>query len=227
MLSSYSSTSEPLGVTYVRCGNRRESVCPSCSRLYARDTFELIRAGVVGGKTVPASVADNPLVFATLTAPSFGHVHGVRPGGGRCRPRSRTQLCEHGRPLACMTAHAADDVLLGEPNCADCYDYDTHLVWQWWAPELWRRFTIALRRQVAHTLGVRDSRLCDVATVQYAKVAEEQQRGVIHFHALIRLDGPKTPDGYAPAPAAITPVLLARLITTAAASVTYHRFPRR
>ena len=50
--------------------------------------FQLIRAGVAGGKTVPASVAENPLVFATVTAPSFGPVHGHRDGGRRCRPHA-------------------------------------------------------------------------------------------------------------------------------------------
>ena len=39
--------------------------------------------------------------------------------------------------------------------------------------------------------------------MQYAKVAEYQRRGVVHFHALIRLDGPKTADGFAPAPAGV------------------------
>ncbi|GAA8846997.1 hypothetical protein DUHN55_21860 [Helicobacter pylori] len=57
VLSSYSSAHEPFGVTYVRCGNRRASVCPACSRIYARDTFEMIRAGVVGGKSVPEEVS--------------------------------------------------------------------------------------------------------------------------------------------------------------------------
>jgi len=82
VLSSFSSADHPLGVVHVRCGNRRASHCPSCSRLYAADTFHLIRAGVTGGKTVPTTVTANPLVFATLTAPSFGAVH----TGGRCHP---------------------------------------------------------------------------------------------------------------------------------------------
>ena len=34
ILASYSSAAEPDGVTYLRCGNRRASVCPSCSREY-------------------------------------------------------------------------------------------------------------------------------------------------------------------------------------------------
>ncbi|MGB3685338.1 MAG: replication initiator [Ornithinimicrobium sp.] len=221
VLSSYSSSDEALGVTYVRCGNRREQQCPSCSRIYARDTFEMIRAGVTGGKTVPATVGDNPLVFATLTAPSFGHVHGTRSNGGRCRPRDTARWCEHGKSVACFTAHSDDDPVVGSPICGDCYDYDAHLVWQWWAPELWRRFTITLRRQVAHHLGVSDSRLPSVAVVQYAKVAEQQRRGVIHFHALIRLDGPKSSEGFAPAPSSLDGATLSRLIAAAASAVTY------
>ncbi|WP_091761806.1 replication initiator [Pedococcus cremeus] len=73
-------------MTFTRCRNRRADKCESCSRLYAADTFQLIRAGIAGGKTVLQTVADNPLVFATLTAPYFGPAHGTRPNGGRCRP---------------------------------------------------------------------------------------------------------------------------------------------
>jgi hypothetical protein len=92
-------------------------------------------------------------------------------------------------------------------------------VWQWWAPDLWRRFTITLRRLVAKHLGTPASRLCEHATEQYAKVAEYQLRGVVHFHALVRLDGPKAPDGFAPAPATIDAETLADLVRQAAASV--------
>ncbi len=220
VVSSYSSESEPLGITHLRCGNRRASQCPSCSRLYAGDMFHLIRAGVVGGKAVPELVADNPLVFATFTAPSFGAVHGRRDLGGRCRPYSgATSVCEHGRPLDCHARHAETDPEIGQPLCGDCYDYVSHVVWQWWAPNLWRRFTIALRRMVARVLAVPATRLDDVATVQYAKVAEYQRRGVIHFHVLVRLDGPRTVEGFAPAPSAVDADHLAQLIRTAAASV--------
>ena len=87
----------------MRCGNRRAADCPSCSRIYAADTFHLIRAGVTGGKGVPEQVGENPLVFATLTAPSFGLVHGTR-GGRTCRPftaKGQDRTCEHGRPTVC------------------------------------------------------------------------------------------------------------------------------
>ena len=104
-------------------------------------------------------MAAHPLVFATFTAPSFGPVHAAkkpgRPGSRRCPPRSgdRRQVCPHGRPPWCMAIHDHTDPATGQPLCADCYDYPAHLVWQWWAPELWRRFTITLRRRLAAHLG--------------------------------------------------------------------------
>ena len=38
--------------------------------------------------------------------------------------------------------------------------------------------------------------------VRFVKVAEYQARGVVHFHAIIRLDA-NTDDGYAPPPAGL------------------------
>jgi hypothetical protein len=220
VIGSYSSDQAPLGVLYRACGDRRADVCPACSRTYARDSFAMIRAGLVGGKTIPETVADNPLLFATLTAPSFGHVHGPRPKhgqpiGGRCRPRDKTNVCVHGRPTGCITIHDAGDPANGSPLCGDCYDWASAVVWQWCAPELWRRTTIALRRALARSLGVPGTRLSEVASVQFAKVAEYQARGAVHFHALIRLDGPGGPGSPAPLPGAA----LAQLIRAAASTL--------
>src|SRR6478735_8788133 len=54
ILSSYHSRSEPDGFTYLRCGNRRRAVCPSCSPQYQGDVYHLIMAGAAGGmKDVP------------------------------------------------------------------------------------------------------------------------------------------------------------------------------
>jgi hypothetical protein len=55
--------------------------------------------------------------------------------------------------------------------------------------------------------------------VQYARVAEYQLRAAVHFHALIRLDGPRTPDGFAAASVALDAAVLADLIHQAASSV--------
>lgn len=219
VLGSFTSADAPLGVVMVPCGNRREHVCPACSRRYAADTFQLIRAGVAGGKTVPTTVGAHPLVFATLTAPSFGHVHSARDGSA-CRPVTRgPALCRHGRPITCRRVHDEGDDLIGQPVCPDCYDYAGHVLWHYFAPELWRRFTIALRRALARRCGIPAGRLPELATVQYAKVAEYQRRGAVHFHALVRLDGPATPEGFSDPPAWLSADDLADLITTAAASV--------
>ena len=209
VISTYRSDAGPLGVTHVRCGNRRQDMCASCARLYAADMFHLIRAGITGGKTVPERVAENPLVFLTVTGPSFGLVHSRRDGASRCHPYAAGDpRCPHGRPRTCHARHGEDDHELGQPLCPQCYDYASHVVWQWWAPDLWRRLTIALRRLLARTLGVPADRLGEVATLQYAKVAEYQVRGAVHFHALVRLDGPRTVEGFAAAPAVIDAGLL-------------------
>lgn len=229
VLASYDTSADPDGVAYVRCGNRRASVCPSCSHEYKGDVWHVLMAGAAGGmKDVPDTVAAHPIVFATFTAPSFGPVHAAkkpgRPGSRRCTPRSgdRRQLCPHGRPTWCMTIHDHADGQTGQPLCFECYDYPTHLVWQWWAPELWRRFTIALRRQLARHLGLSETATRQLVRVQFAKVAEYQRRGVIHFHALIRLDGEPTDlDAYPPPAVPVDSDTLADLVCTAAAQVAY------
>ena len=222
VMSRYDSTSEPDGVTYVRCGNRRAAVCPSCSREYKGDMWHLLAAGTAGGmKGVPTTVGTHPQVFATLTAPSFGPVHTTR-ATGKCHVarKGRRWLCRHGRPTWCDHTHPADDKRLGSPLCADCYDYSAHVIWQWHAPELWRRFTIQLHRDLATMLDVPRSALRDRARVSFAKVAEFQRRGIVHFHAIIRLDGPATGSEPYPAPTIDLGVEeLADLVRTAAAKV--------
>lgn len=104
VVRSYDTADEPTGSLLTSCGNRRASRCPACSRVYAADTFQLIRAGLTGGKSVPDTVRTHPRVFATLTAPSFGPVHN-RPTdtGGVLRPYQRQAPRTHGR----ATRHAA------------------------------------------------------------------------------------------------------------------------
>ena len=197
VVASYSSSQELDGITYVKCGNRRAAMCPSCSAEYKGDAWHLILCGLAGGKGIPASVVDHPATFATLTAPSFGPVHGIRQKGP-CRARRDKPVCEHGRPLWCGRRHAEDDAWLGTPLCVDCYDYTGHVVWQWHAPELWRRFTIALQRDLARRCGLPVTGFRARCKIAYSKVVEFQARGLIHLHVPIRLDGPEGPDGLAP-----------------------------
>jgi hypothetical protein len=180
---------ERTGEIFAPCGNRRDSVCPGCSDRYAGDAFHLIRAGLAGGdKGVPESVTGKPRLFLTLTAPSFGPVHTRR-------------LSARGRviPCGCGAHHREHDPALGTPlDCAG-YDYEAAVLWQAHAGQLWHRFALALRRALAARLGVPARKFRDLARLSYAKVAEYQRRGLVHFHAAIRLDGPDGPTDPAPA----------------------------
>jgi hypothetical protein len=89
LLHRYTSVHEPSGVLPIACKTRRASRCPPCAEVYRADTYQLIRAGLTGGKGIPDTVATHPCVFATLTAPSFGPVHARREKDGRllrCQP---------------------------------------------------------------------------------------------------------------------------------------------
>ncbi|GLW72108.1 hypothetical protein Kpho02_44070 [Kitasatospora phosalacinea] len=65
------------------------------------------------------------------------------------------------------------------------------MLWNAHAPALCSRFMLNLRREVARLAGVAQRKLSTVVKVSYAKVAEYQRRGLVHFHAVIRLDGPE------------------------------------
>jgi hypothetical protein len=220
---AYSTETEPDRMLLIRCGNRRAAVCPSCSYEYAGDMWQLLYAGAAGGrKGVPESIRSHPLVFVTLTAPGFGPVHTTRAdrtgGPARCRPvRGTPRLCRHGRPSWCTAIHAEDDPRLGQPICSDCYDYPGHIAFNWHAPELWRRFTIAVRRALARQAGLTAAGFARRCRVSFVKVAEFQRRGVVHFHALIRLDAPD--EDYQPPQISIDAAGLAEAIRQAAAHV--------
>lgn len=182
-------------IVWARCNNRRVSVCPSCSGLYARDTWQLVHAGCAGGHhNMPTDVAGRPQVFATLTAPSFGPVHNAT--GSMCRDHRRIgqfRRCPHGKPLWCTKKHNHDDKAAGQPLCADCYNYGAHVLFTWHLPELWRRFTITLRRNITKKLKAAGIEPKSVR-MSFVKVVEMQARAIPHIHALIRLD-PATDTG--------------------------------
>ncbi|WP_406084474.1 replication initiator [Streptomyces virginiae] len=200
ILRHLDSAKMPAGHLLVRCGNRRTTRCPSCAELYRQDTFHLMAAGLRGGKSIPEQVAAHPRVFATLTAPSYGPVHGRRSSSSaRC---------------ACGRTHAKDDPTLGTPLNAGQYDYRGAVLWNAHASALWARFMLHLRRTIAAVAGIPQRLLPKLARVSYAKVAEYQRRGLIHFHAVIRLDGPG--GGHTPPPAWATPEMLADAVHAAA-----------
>src|SRR5262249_8039431 len=59
------------------------------------------------------------------------------------------------------------------------------VVWNAHAPELWRRTVIGIRRRLDKLARQHGTPV----KVSYAKVAEVQRRGLIHFHAIFRLHG--------------------------------------
>lgn len=195
------------GGVMVPCGNRRESVCPSCSDRYAADAFHLMRAGLSGGhKGIPTTVTSHPRAFVTLTPPSFGRVHNQPTTAGGKR-----------RPCGCGEFHHDADPRLGGPLDPDTYDYVGAVLWQAHSGALWGRFTTYLRRRLANLGGLRVGQLGDHLRLSYGKVAEYQRRGLVHFHAVVRLDGPAGPDTAPPAWA--TAELLDHAVRAAAAAV--------
>ncbi|MGX1243400.1 hypothetical protein RKD46_004504 [Streptomyces pseudovenezuelae] len=202
VLHHLDSTSLPAGQLLVRCNNRRTTRCPACAEVYRRDTFHLITAGLRGGKGTPEQVGTHPRVFATFTAPGFGPVHNRRTDG---------------RPCRCGLHHDQEDEALGTPLNPDTYDYEAAVLWNAHAGALWRRFSIYLRREVAKRAGISQRRLRDHARVSFAKVAEYQKRGAVHFHAVIRIDGPG--GGNTPPPVWATAELLTDAVEAAVSKV--------
>jgi hypothetical protein len=210
----YDSEREPDGVLLKACGTRRESRCPSCAATYRADAYQLLAAGLKGGKGVPETVAAHPRLFVTFTAPSFGRVHS-RKAQGRlvlpCHPYRQSARCPHGNRAGCWHRHDEDDPRLGEPLCPSCYDASAQVLWNALAPELWRRTTIALQRALARLVGLGEAELRSLVRISYAKVAEFQRRGAVHFHAVIRLDAAtdcRCPGCLAPPPEPFTAAVL-------------------
>lgn len=184
----------------VPCNDRRASCCPACARRYERDAYQLIAAGLRGGKSVPASVGSHAAVMLTLTAPSFGAVHGIR---------------DRGQPCKCGQYHHADDPQIGAAVDPARYRYAEQVIWNNYAPMLWKQTVQAITRSVAQALGIPRAKLQQVARVRFAKVAEFQRRGVVHYHTIIRIDGPDGVDS--PAPAQCTGPFLEQIAAAAAA----------
>lgn len=206
VLAAYASAGQPDNTLLVACGDRRASVCPSCAESYRRDSWYLVAGGLRGGQLVEErdtsravaaaghlpDLSGHPMMWATLTAPSFGAVHRA---GSWCRPRRRAGRCEHGVPLACNASHDEHDPVVGSPLCPECYDYAGAVLWNTAARELWRRTVIYTYRAAARLAsGLTGQRLTTrtvrkVLRLSYVRVVEWQRRGVIHLHLAARLDG--------------------------------------
>jgi hypothetical protein len=221
----YSTDREPDATLLKACGNRRVSVCSSCSATYQADSFQLLAAGLRGGKGVPETVTRHPRLFVTFTAPSFGRVHTRKAQGllmFPCHPYRQGVRCPHGKRAGCWQRHNEDDPRLGEPLCARCYQAGAQVLWNALAGRLWSRTTIYLYRTLAQLTGLTEGELRRLVRVSFAKVAEYQKRGAVHFHAIIRLDA-ATDCGclacVAPPPSEFTADLLEQAVRQAAGTV--------
>jgi hypothetical protein len=221
----YSTDREPDATLLKACGNRRASACPSCSATYQADQFHLLAAGLRGGKGVPKRVARHPRLFVTFTAPSFGPVHSRRAQGllvFPCHPYRQGQTCPHGKRAGCWQRHDPDDPRLGEPLCPRCYQAGAQVLWNALAGRLWSRTTIYLYRTLAKAAGMTEAELRRLVRISFAKVAEYQKRGAVHFHVVIRLDARTAcgcPACVLPPPEEFSAALLEQAVKEAAATV--------
>jgi hypothetical protein len=220
--TTFDTDHEPDGILLKACGTRRAARCQPCAEVYQADAYQLVKAGIAGGKGIPETITGHPRVFATFTAPSFGLVHTRRERGGSlypCHAGRLAQQCPHGRRLACWHRHDDGDPALGTPLCPDCYDYQAAVIWNALAPALWRRTTVYLRRALARLSGRTVLVLAREVRISYVKVAEYQARGAVHYHAVIRLDGISDDGEPTGPPTWATPELLSAAIRQAAAAV--------
>ncbi|WNM36445.1 hypothetical protein RKE30_07285 [Streptomyces sp. Li-HN-5-11] len=123
--------------------------------------------------------------------------------GTRSSPRGHRSQVAVGTAV-CGIRHDEQDPALGTPLAADTYDYEAAVLRNAHAGALWRRFSIYLRsiylrREVAKRAGLTQRAFRHYARVSFAKVAEYQKRGAVHFHAVTRLDGPEGGDTAPPA----------------------------
>ena len=91
------------------------------------------------------------------------------------------------------------------------------------AGRLWSRTTIYVYRALAQLAGLTEGELRRLVRMSFAKVAEYQKRGAVHFHAIIRLDAATDracPPCVAPPPAGFTAELLEAAVRKAAEAVT-------
>jgi hypothetical protein len=158
------------------CGTRRERICPSCSLVYQRDAFSVVRSGITS-----ADGSQVPLTFLTLTAPgskAFGKTHSRRTKWSKKKREWSHYGCE------CGKWHNEGDEILGQPIDPESYDYEGAAAWNAASSRL---FTITLQRLARMVYGV-DEKGKALGKLDYIRVAEFQRRGLIHYHCLVRAD---------------------------------------
>jgi hypothetical protein len=96
------------------------------------------------------------------------------------------------------------------------------VLWNALAGRLWSRTSIYVYRTLAQLTGLTEGALRRLVRVSFARVAEYQKRGAVHFHAIIRLDATTDcgcPACMAPPPSEFTADLLEQAVRKAAGTV--------
>lgn len=158
------------------CGTRRASICPSCSLVYQRDAFSVVRSGITseGGEQVA-------LTFLTLTAPGskqFGRTHSRRTKWSKKKRQYVHYGCE------CGKWHEEGASILGQPLDLLTYDYEGAAAWNAASSRL---FSVTIQKLARMVYGV-DEKGTPKGKLDYIRVAEFQRRGLIHYHVLVRGD---------------------------------------
>ena len=134
------------GGLLVPCKDRRAAVCPSCSRLYQADAWQLVAAGHPGrqGGRPERGRAPPALRHADRSVVRPGAPGGARPGVPRpCRPRRRRRALPPRRAAVVLrSATAPTTIVVGEPLCAECFDYRGAVLWNAHVPRLWERTSL-------------------------------------------------------------------------------------
>ena len=211
------------GTASTACGNRREAVCPACSarctsatpgsssarawpearasprrspRIRAcsppsppRPSARSTPAGCAARPCCPAVPAATPRRGAARTA----GISPARPGTSRAIPGSASRCARPATTTNLRCCSTPTRRTCGAGSSPTC-------------PGTWPAAWASPRSRCGRSCGIR-----------FVKVAEYQARGVVHFHAVIRLDAPG--EDYQPPPPGITADLLCDAIGQAAAAV--------
>jgi hypothetical protein len=146
------------------CGSRLAEKCPHCSNVYRGDAISVLQSGLKGAEN-----STIPFTFITFTAPGadvFGPTH------QRVVETSKSGK-PHVRRCGCRQVHEKDDALMGTPLDPDTYRFDRAADFNAHASRL---LTVTMQR-LGRVVGRK---------LSYARVAEFQTRGLIHFHVIVK-----------------------------------------
>jgi hypothetical protein len=146
------------------CGSRLAEKCPHCSSVYRGDAISVLQSGLKGAEN-----STIPFTFITFTAPGadvFGPTHQRVVDTGKSGK-------SHVRKCGCRQVHPADDALIGTPLDPNTYRFDRAADFNAHASRL---LTVTMQR-LGRVVGRK---------LSYARVAEFQTRGLIHFHVIVK-----------------------------------------